>query len=105
MARNLFCFDFLLKMMFSSVFSVATSVVGCWGPISDRAVIVAVAFWQFSNNPPNYASMADTITFLIMLHYKFTGTILWVIDFIGVLDFGLKKKYPPALLHASASET
>ena len=29
---------------------------------------MAVAFWQFSNNHPNSASMADAIILLIMLN-------------------------------------
>ena len=60
-----------------------------------------VAFWKFSNNLPNSASMADAMKFLIMLYYTCTGTFYEVIVCIGVLDFGLRKKYPPALLRAS----
>ena len=61
-----------------------------------------VAFWHFSNNTPNYASVADAITFLVILHYTCTGTFLGGIDCIGVLDFGPSIKYPPSLLHASS---
>ena len=63
-----------------------------------------VTFWQFSNNPPNYASMDDAMTFLMMLHYTCTGPLSGGIHFIGVLNFGLRKKYAPALLRASVSE-
>ena len=63
-----------------------------------------VAFWQFSNNPPNSASVAYSMKFLTMLHYICTGPFYREIDFIGVLDFGPSKKYPPALLPASGSE-
>ena len=63
-----------------------------------------VAFWQFSNNPPNPASVADAMTFLIMLHSTCTGTFYGGIYCIGVLDFGPRKKYSPALLRASGSD-
>ena len=33
-----------------------------------------VAFWQLSNNPPNYDSVADAMTFLIMMHSTCTGS-------------------------------
>ena len=91
-------------MFFSAVMSVATGVGGFWWPIYARAVLVAVAFRQFSNNPPNSASVDDAITFLIMLHSTCTGPFWGGIDCIGVLDFGPRKKYPPSLLCASGSE-
>ena len=50
-----------------------------------------VAFWQFSNNFPNYASVDEAITFLIMLHSTCTGEFWGGIDCIGVLDFGPRK--------------
>ena len=59
---------------FSAVFSVATGVGGYWWPICDRAILMDVAFRQFSCNPPISASVADAITFLIMLHSTFTGS-------------------------------
>ena len=74
-------------------------VVG--GPFLLRDVLVAVAFWHFSNNPPNSASVADAMTFLIMLHSTCIGAFWGIIDCIGVLDFGPRKKYPPALIRAS----
>ena len=76
---------------------------GFWLTIYARAVLVAVAFWKFSNNPPNSASVADAITLLIMLYSTFTGPFSGSIDCIGVLDFGPRKKYLPALLRAFGS--
>ena len=32
-----------------------------------------VAFWQFSNHPPNNASVADAMIFIIMLNSTYTG--------------------------------
>ena len=86
------CFAVPLTILFAAVLSITTSVDGCWRPISARAVLMAVAFWKFSNNPPNSTSVADAIIFLIMLHYTCTGPSLGGIDFIGVLDFCPRKK-------------
>ena len=69
MARDIFCCAIPLTMLFAAVLSFSTGVVGCWWPIYDRAVLMAVAFWQYSNNSPNSASMDDANTFLIILHY------------------------------------
>ena len=91
-------------MLFGDVFFVATGVGGFWCPIYARVVIMDVAFWKFSNNPTNSASVDDAITFLIILHSTCTGPFLGGIDFIGVLDFGLSKKYPHALLRATGYE-
>ena len=63
-----------------------------------------VNFWQFSNNPPNYDSVSDSMKFIIMLHSTCTGPFSGGIAFISVLDFGLSNKYPSALLHASGSD-
>ena len=49
---------------------------------------------KFSNNTPNSASMADSVTFLIMLKSTCTGSFYGVIDCIGVLYFGPRKKHP-----------
>ena len=76
-----------LKILFSAVLSVATGVGVCWWTISGMAVFVDVAFWKISTKPPNYASVADSITFLIMLHSTFTGPFSGGISCIGVLDF------------------
>ena len=65
---------------------------------------MAVAFWQFSNNPPNSASVADATTFHIMLHSTCTGTSTGDIAFIGVLGPIPRGKYPPALLCAYGSD-
>ena len=45
----------------SAVLSVATGVGGCECPISAREFLMNVAFWQFSNNPPNYDSVDDAM--------------------------------------------
>ena len=86
-----FCFAIPLTILFAVVLYISTGVVGCWWSIYARAVLMAVAFWQFSNNPPNSVSVADAITFLIMLHYTCTGPFWGKIDCIGVLDIGPKK--------------
>ena len=89
-------------ILFADVLSVATSVGGCGWSISAMAIRIDVAFWYFSNNPPNSATLANSMIFLIILHSTCTGPFSAVISVIGVLflDFGPRKKYPPALLHA-----
>ena len=76
-------------MLFAAVLSVAAGVVGCLCPISARAILMAVAFWQFSNNPPNYVSVAYVITFLIILHSTctslFGGALILLVCWILVL--------------------
>ena len=103
-ALDIFCFSVPLIMLFAAVLSVVTCVGGCGWYIYARDLLMDVSLWNFSNNPPNYASVADTIPFLIILHSTCTGTFYGDIDFIGVLDFGPRKKYPPALIHASGSD-
>ena len=103
-ALDLVCFDVPLTIMFAAVLSVATGVSGCWCPISAKSVRMEVTLWQFSNKLPNSASVADAITFLIILHSTCTGPLSGGISCIGVLDFGPRKKYPPALHHASSSD-
>ena len=71
-----FCFAVPLIMLLAAVLSVATGVGGCWWPISARSVIMDLAFWKFPNNPPNSTSVADSITFLIMIHSTCTGKFL-----------------------------
>ena len=78
-------------MLFSAVLSVVTGVGGCWWPISYRVVLMDVAFWQFSNNPPNSDSVADTMTFIIVLHSTCTGPFYGGFSFIGVFCFGPRK--------------
>ena len=99
-----FCFAFPLAILFADLLSVANGVVGCGRLISDTSVLVDVAFWKFSNNPPNSASVSDAMTFLIMLHYTYTGPFPRVIACIGVLGFFPRKKHPPALRCASGSD-
>ena len=98
-----FLFSLPLKILFSYALSVDAGVVGFWCPISNKAVRVEVVFWQFSNKPPNSTSVADAVTFLMMLHSTSTGSFYRVISCIGVLYFGTRKKYLPDLLRASGS--
>ena len=100
-ALDIFCFSVPLNMLFAAVFSVVTGDGGCWWPIFDMVILVAVALCQFSNNPPNSASVADAMTSLIIMHYTCTGPFGGGIDCIMVLYFGPRKKYLPALLCAS----
>ena len=72
-ALYLFCFDVPFTILFVAVLSVATGFGSCWWNISSRAVLMDVAFWQFSNNHPNYDFVDDAMTFLIMLHSTCTG--------------------------------
>ena len=88
-------------ILFAAVFSVATGVGDCRWTIYTSSVLMDVSFWHFSNDPSNYTSVADAITLLIMLHSTCNGPFWGGIDCIGVLDFGPRKKYPPALLCAS----
>ena len=101
-----FFFDVPFTILFAAVLSVATGVGGCGWTISSRTVHIDVDFWQFSNNPPNSASVAYAMSFLLILHSRCTVPFSVGIYGIGVLflDFGSRKKYPPALLHASGSE-
>ena len=103
-APDIFCAAVLLTMVFSDVLSGATVVGCCEWPISDREVGMDVNFWQFSNNPPSFSSVDDAMTFIMILHSTFNGPFTGSIAVIGVLDFGPRKKYPPALLRASGSE-
>ena len=80
-----------MTMLFAAVLSVATGVGGCWWPISSRAVLMDVAFWQFSNNPPNSDYVADAVTFLIVLHSTCTGSFSECIYCIVVLVLFLQK--------------
>ena len=98
-----FCFNVPLKILFDAVLYVSTGVGGCWWTIYDREVLMDVALCQFSNNFPNSASGADTITLLIILHSTCTRTFSGEIYCISVLHFGRRKKYPQALLRASGS--
>ena len=93
-------------MLFDIVFSVATGVGGFECTISDMAVHMDVAFWQFSENPSTSAYVADTIPFIVILHSTCTDPFSGVIDIIGVLllDFLPRGEYPPALLCASGSK-
>ena len=82
-------FSVPLTMPFYAVLSIATGVGGCGWPISSRAVCMNVSFWKFSNNPPNYVSVADAMTFLIMLYSTctglFTGALLVLLCWVLVL--------------------
>ena len=43
---DIYCFSIPLMILFAAIFSVATVVGGCVWPISPRAVLMDVAFWQ-----------------------------------------------------------
>ena len=73
-AIDIFCFAVPLKILFSTILSVAAGVDGCWWNISTAADLMDVALWKFSNNPPSSTYLSDTVTFLIMLHSTCTGT-------------------------------
>ena len=103
-ALDIFCFVVPLMMLFSAIISEATGVGGPGWRISARSVLMDVAFWQFSNNPPNYASVDDAMTFIIMLHSTCTVLFYGGIACISVLYFGPRENYPPALLRASVSD-
>ena len=103
-ALDFFCFSVPFIMMFFSVLSIAAGVGGFEWPIYAIAVCTDVTFLQFSNNYPNYASVADAMTFLIMLHSTCTGPFLGRMSCIGVLDFVTRKNFLPDLLRASGSE-
>ena len=67
-------------MLFSAVFTVSTTAGGFGRPISDSTVLMDVTFWQFTDNPPNYASVSDAMKFIIMLHstcnVPFSGSLV-----------------------------
>ena len=89
---HVYCSGYILSsMMFDAVLYVATIFGGCGWPISARAVLMDVAFWQFSNNTPISDPMANVMTFIIILHYTCTGTFYGGIACISVLDFGPRK--------------
>ena len=44
-----------------------------------------VYFLKLSNNPTNHTSVADAMTFLMILHYMRMGPFYRGIDVIGVL--------------------
>ena len=102
----IFCLVVTFKILFVAVLSVATDVCGRGWPISARSVYMYVAFWQFSRNPPNLASVADAMAFLMILHSTCTGLFSGGIAVIGVLflDFGPREKNSPDLLCAYGSE-
>ena len=92
-----FVFSVSLTMPFNAVLYVAGGVGGYGWTISAMVILVDVAFWQFSNNPPNSDSVDDAMTFLIMLHSTCTGLFSGGIACIGVLDFGISKNQPTIL--------
>ena len=72
-ALDPFGFAVTFTMVFAAVSSVSTGVGGCEWPISARALQMDVAFWQFSNNFPNSASIADAVTYFMIMHSTCTG--------------------------------
>ena len=69
-----FCFDVAFTMLFSALMSISTGASGFEWPISARSVHIDVAFWQFSKNPPNSASVADFMTSIIILHSTYINS-------------------------------
>ena len=94
MSNALDFFLVIFIVIFAAVLSIATGVGGCEWRIYDRAARMDVAFWYFSNNPPNSASVADSVTFLVILYYTCTSPFSRGIAVIGALDFGPRKKIP-----------
>ena len=70
-------------MLFATVLYVATGVGGFVCHISTRVVRVEVVFWQFSNIPPNSASVVEVMTLRMILNYTFIGSFTWGIAEIG----------------------
>ena len=100
-AMDIFCLDVPFNIIFDAVLYVATVVGGCGWTIPDREVRMDIDFWQFPQNSLNFASVADAMTFLMILNSTCTGPFSGVIAAIGMLllGFGTRKNYPPALLH------
>ena len=82
-----FLFSVPLTILFSAALSVATGIGGCWWPIYAKTVIMDINYWQFSYNPPNSASIADAMKFLIVLYSTCTGPFYGGIACIGVFYF------------------
>ena len=86
-ALYLFCFALPLTMLFVTAFFVTRNVGDCGWTIYARAVLIDFVFRKFSNNPPNSASMAEAMTFIVMLYYTCNGQFTRVIDCINGLNF------------------
>ena len=69
----IFCLGVPFTVLFSAVLYVATGIGGFGWHIFDRVISIDVAFWKFSENSPNYASVAYAMTFLMILHSTCTG--------------------------------
>ena len=89
---DIFCFAVPFTTLFSSAWSVATGIGGCWWNIYAREVHMDVAFWQFSNNLPNSSSVVDAMTFLIRMNSACTGPFSGYIDSLGVLYMDLSPR-------------
>ena len=104
-ALDIFCFSIPLTMLFAIVLSAANGVGGCQWPISARNVLMDVAFWKFSNNAPNYASVIECHD---IYHYS-EFYMQWSISrghfLYKCVKCWFQGKYPPALLSASVSDT
>ena len=88
---DIFCYAVPLTMMLTAVLSVVTGIGGSGWTNPAKAVLMDIAFWQFSNNSPNYVSMSDAMTFLIIIHFTCTGPVYRGIGFITMFDFGPRK--------------
>ena len=60
------CLIFSFTLIFVAVLYVDTGVGGFGWIISARVIRMGVVFWKFSNNPPNYASVADSMEFIMI---------------------------------------
>ena len=68
------------------------TVVGVYEwPISDRAVCMDVAFYQFSNHTSSSASGGYAMTFLIILYCTCNGLFYGDISVISLLGFCLRE--------------
>ena len=74
-------------MVSVAIFSFATGFGDYKWPISSKAVHMDVAFWKFSNNPLNYASVVNAMTYLMKIHTTCTGPFSWGISVISVVYF------------------
>ena len=90
-AMDIFRFPVHFMMLFSAVLFVVTGAGGFKWPISTRAVHTDAAFWKISNNPTNYASVADATIFIMILNFTCAVPFSTGIYFIGMLDFFPRK--------------
>ena len=84
---DLLCFSVPFTILFYAVLSIYTGVGGCEWTISAMAVLMDVAFWKFSNGLLNSDSVADAMTFIMILYStctvplpgKFLLLVCWIL--------------------------